>query len=69
VLRIGDANEGAEMLVGMALGELHVRSLMKTISPVSDAVVEQRVTRAVQLFLRGTQPAHTGTAGSSMAAV
>jgi len=69
VLRIGDANEGAEMLVGMALGELHVRSLMKTISPVSDAVVEQRVTRAVNLFLRATQPVHTGAAGSSMATV
>jgi TetR/AcrR family transcriptional regulator of autoinduction and epiphytic fitness len=54
-LAIEEPNAAAEMLVGMALGELHIRLLMKTIRPPCEAVLEQRVARAVKLFLEGTR--------------
>ncbi len=50
-LTIGDPNEAAELLVGMVLGELHVRLLMNLTGPPDEAVIDARVTRAVALFL------------------
>jgi len=48
----GEAPEAAaEMLVGMVLGDLHTRLLLRLASPPSDAVIEQRVARAVSVFL------------------
>jgi AcrR family transcriptional regulator len=41
----------AEMLVGMVLGDLHSRLLLRLASTPSEAAVEQRVARAVALFL------------------
>jgi TetR/AcrR family transcriptional regulator of autoinduction and epiphytic fitness len=55
-LDIDEPNAAAEMLVGMALGELHIRLLMKTISPPGETDLQQRVARAVALFLHGTRP-------------
>jgi hypothetical protein len=52
LLHIDNADDAAEMLVGMALGEWHARLLMKTLGPVSEAMVDARVLRAVRLFLR-----------------
>jgi TetR/AcrR family transcriptional regulator of autoinduction and epiphytic fitness len=54
-LDIDEPNTAAEMLVGMVLGELHIRLLMKMMRSPSDAEIEQRVARAVALFLTGTR--------------
>jgi AcrR family transcriptional regulator len=42
----------AEMLVGMVLGDLHSRLLLRLESMPSETALEQRVARAVSLFLR-----------------
>jgi AcrR family transcriptional regulator len=51
-LLCGETPEAAaEMLVGMVLGDLHSRLLLRLASPPSEAALEQRVGRAVALFL------------------
>ncbi len=54
-LDIEEPNTAAEMLVGMALGEIYTRLLMKTIREPSETDMEQRVARAVKLFLNGAR--------------
>lgn len=55
-LDIDEPNAAAEMLVGMVLGELHIRLLIKTIHLPNEEEVARRVARAVALFLNGTRP-------------
>lgn len=47
------AREGAAMLFGMALGEFHISALIGFRAPPSRAVLEARIRRAVEIFLKG----------------
>jgi len=55
-LVIDDAEEAAAMLFGMVVGEPHMRLLLCDARPPSQATIDQRVKRAVEIFLKGTSP-------------
>jgi len=57
VCDIEEPTQAAKMLVGMALGEFHIRLLFNAGPRVTRQEVEARVRKAVEIFLRGTRPA------------
>ncbi|WP_203074768.1 TetR/AcrR family transcriptional regulator [Falsiroseomonas ponticola] len=55
-LRLGDAEAGAKMLFGMALGSAHIKLLLGLRSPPDLAEVEALSRLAVEVFLHGAGP-------------
>jgi len=50
-LRLADAQEAAALMIGMALGDWHVRLLLRSIDQPSAQQLQHRVDRAVEVFL------------------
>ena len=53
-LRLADPEEAAGMLFGMAIGEPHMKLMLGLKRRPSKAVLERRIKRAVDIFLKGT---------------
>lgn len=52
-INIADPEEAAQMLFGMTVGWLHVRMLLGVSKPPTPADLDQRILRAIDLFLGG----------------
>lgn len=63
-----EAKEGSAMLFGMALGEFHIGTLIGFRPPPSRQALEQRVRRAVEIFLAGVCPAEPSLRSETCAA-
>jgi hypothetical protein len=59
-LRIEDAGEAAGMLFGMAIGEPHMMMILGQREQPSPEEIAGQVGRAVEIFLRGTEPRRAG---------
>ncbi|MDD2878151.1 MAG: TetR/AcrR family transcriptional regulator [Acidiphilium sp.] len=55
-LVIADPEEAAQMLYGMAIGNIHIQLLLGLGKAPSRAELDARITRAIELFLAGAQP-------------
>ena len=60
-----EPDEAAQMLYGMAIGDIHVRMLLGIGKAPSRAALAGRIRRAINLFLRGTLPRRAGGCGRS----
>lgn len=63
-LTIGDPEEAAHMLYGMAIGNIHIHLLLGLGSPPRRAALDGRIDRAIGLFLAGARPRHGTQAGA-----
>ncbi|HVW68129.1 MAG TPA: TetR/AcrR family transcriptional regulator [Steroidobacteraceae bacterium] len=54
-LSLSDSREAAAMLFGMSVGQLLLEQLVQAHEPPSEADVERRIERAVQVFLAGQE--------------
>jgi AcrR family transcriptional regulator len=61
-LYVPDAAASASMLISMVISELHMRLLIGEITEPGEAAIDERVGRAVQLFLDGARPRESSIA-------